>query len=66
MSGIVKWFNDGKGYGFIAGSNGKDLFVHFTNIVAEGFKTLKEGQKVQFDVYEGAKGAEARNVRVCE
>jgi cold shock protein len=62
-SGTVKWFNDSKGYGFIAPEDGsKDVFVHFSNIVGNGFKTLNEGAKVEYEVREGAKGPEALNV----
>ena len=64
-TGTVKWFNDAKGYGFIAPDEGsKDLFVHFSNIVGEGYKSLDEGQRVEFDVAPGRKGEEAQNVRV--
>jgi len=64
-TGTVKWFNDAKGYGFIAPEGGeKDLFVHHTNIAGEGFKTLAEGAKVEFEPREGAKGPEATNVAV--
>ncbi len=62
-TGTVKWFNDAKGYGFIAPEDGgKDLFVHFSNISGEGFKTLTEGAKVEYEAREGAKGPEATNV----
>jgi cold shock protein len=62
-SGTVKWFNDEKGYGFIAPEEGgKDLFVHHSAIAGEGFKSLKEGAKVEFEQREGAKGPEATNV----
>jgi CspA family cold shock protein len=62
-TGTVKWFNDSKGYGFIAPEDGsKDVFVHFSNIVGNGFKTLNEGAKVEYEVREGAKGPEALNV----
>lgn len=61
-SGKVKWFNESKGYGFIEQESGEDVFVHFTAIMGEGFKTLKEGQKVQFDVVKGPKGPQAANV----
>lgn len=60
--GTVKWFNNGKGYGFIAPEEGEDLFVHFSSIQAEGYRSLKEGQKVSFEVAKGAKGAHAINV----
>jgi CspA family cold shock protein len=64
-TGTVKWFNDAKGYGFIAPEGGeKDLFVHHTNIAGEGFKTLADGAKVEFEPQEGAKGPEATNVAV--
>jgi CspA family cold shock protein len=60
--GIVKWFNNTKGYGFIQRDSGEDLFVHFKSIVGEGFKTLKEGEAVQFEVEQGAKGLQAVKV----
>lgn len=60
--GKVKWFNDAKGYGFIEQSGGEDVFVHFTAIQADGFKTLAEGQEVEFEIQEGAKGPQAANV----
>jgi len=60
--GTVKWFNDRKGYGFISRANGKDVFVHFSNIAQEGFKSLKEGDKVLFDVRETERGLQAVNV----
>ncbi|MDH4175359.1 MAG: cold-shock protein [Betaproteobacteria bacterium] len=63
-AGTVKWFNDAKGFGFITPEDGgKDLFVHFSAIQGGGFKTLKENDKVQFDVVQGPKGAQATNVR---
>lgn len=63
-SGTVKWFNDEKGYGFITPDDGsKDLFVHHSNIVADGFRSLNEGQKVTFEPAEGRKGPEATDVR---
>ena len=63
-TGTVKWFSDQKGYGFIVPDDGsKDLFVHHSNIVGEGFKTLQEGQKVEFEAAEGRKGPEAVNVK---
>jgi CspA family cold shock protein len=62
-TGTVKWFNDAKGYGFIAPEDGgKDLFVHHSNIAGNGFKSLSEGAKVEFEPREGAKGPEATNV----
>jgi CspA family cold shock protein len=61
--GTVKWFNDSKGYGFIVREHGPDLFVHHADIVAEGFRTLAEGDRVSFDVAEGPKGLQAKNVR---
>jgi CspA family cold shock protein len=61
--GTVKFFNADKGYGFISREDGEDLFVHFSNIVADGYKSLDEGQRVEFDVGRGKKGDEAQNVR---
>ena len=61
-NGTVKWFNAEKGYGFITGEDGKDVFVHFSAIQSEGFKTLDEGQAVTYDVIEGDKGLQAANV----
>jgi CspA family cold shock protein len=62
-TGTVKWFNDKKGYGFITPENGeKDCFVHFSAIQAEGFKSLKEGQRVEFEIVDGDKGPSAQNV----
>jgi len=60
--GTVKWFNDSKGFGFIEQDNGPDVFVHFSAISGEGFKSLAEGQRVTFDVVDGQKGPQASNV----
>lgn len=61
--GRVKWFNAEKGFGFIERENGNDVFVHFSAIAMEGFKTLEEGSEVEFEVVEGAKGPQAANVQ---
>ena len=61
--GKVKWFNDAKGYGFIETAEGKDVFVHYSAIAMEGYKTLTEGQEVTFEVVQGAKGPQAANVQ---
>jgi CspA family cold shock protein len=61
--GRVKWFNEQKGYGFISRDDGEDVFVHFSEIVADGFKTLSENQEVSFDVKEGPRGLQATNVK---
>ncbi len=61
--GTVKWFNASKGYGFIQRAQGEDVFVHFRTIVGDGFKTLNQGDKVQFEVEEGPKGLQAKNVK---
>jgi cold shock protein len=61
--GTVKWFNEGKGFGFIKQDEGSDVFVHFSAIQEEGFKVLTEGQRVSFEVVEGGKGLQAANVR---
>ena len=66
-TGTVKWFNDAKGYGFIAPENGgKDVFVHFSNITGEGFKSLTEGARVEFETREGQKGPEAFDVHLVQ
>ena len=62
QQGTVKWFNAEKGYGFITVEGGEDIFVHFSAIQTEGFKTLEEGQRVSFDITEGNRGAQAANV----
>ncbi len=60
--GTVKWFNDSKGFGFLAQENGDDVFVHFSAITGDGFKSLAEGEEVSFDVVKGPKGLQAANV----
>ncbi|MGG4220531.1 cold shock domain-containing protein [Paenibacillus jamilae] len=62
MKGIVKWFNAEKGYGFIQVEGGEDVFVHFSAIQGDGFKTLEEGQEVEFEITEGNRGPQAANV----
>ncbi len=62
MFGTVKWFNSEKGFGFIEREGGEDVFVHFSAIKAEGYKSLEEGQKVQFDIEQGQRGPQATNV----
>lgn len=64
VKGTVKWFNDSKGYGFLSQENGEDIFVHFTSIQGTGYRTLKEGQEVEFTVEQGPKGLSAANVTV--
>ncbi|WP_448378388.1 cold shock domain-containing protein [Fervidobacterium sp.] len=66
MKGTVKWFDAKKGYGFITKEDGEDIFVHFSAIQVDGFKTLKEGDKVEFDIQNGAKGPQAANVRLSK
>ena len=63
-NGIVKWFNNEKGFGFISVEGGDDVFVHFSAINVDGFKTLEEGQKVSFDIVEGARGPQAANITI--
>ena len=65
MTGKVKWFNAEKGFGFIEGEDGKDVFVHFSAITMDGYKTLDEGVTVEFDVIEGAKGPQAVDVKLA-
>ena len=62
VKGIVKWFNNSKGYGFITPENGKDVFVHHSAIQGEGYKSLTEGQQVEFEITQGPKGEQATNV----
>ena len=66
MTGKVKWFDSKKGYGFITSEDGKEVFVHFSGIVTDGFKSLNEGQKVAVELGNGAKGEQAVNVTVVE
>jgi len=61
-TGTVKWFNDEKGYGFISRDEGEDVFVHYSEIKGDGFRTLREGEKVDFEITQGAKGLQAVNV----
>ena len=63
MEGTVKWFNDAKGYGFITSDDGGDVFVHHSEIVGEGFKSLEENQRVSFEIKQGPKGPSAANVK---
>ncbi|MBN1467446.1 MAG: cold-shock protein [Fusobacteriaceae bacterium] len=63
MKGIVKWFNEEKGFGFITAEDGKDVFAHFSQIQKPGFKKLTEGEEVTFDITEGAKGPQASNIK---
>ncbi len=64
--GTVKWFNNSKGYGFIQRENGEDVFVHYQSIVGDGFKTLEEGQKVEFTIVDGQKGLQANEVEILQ
>lgn len=65
-TGTVKWFNDGKGYGFITSDDGQEVFVHQTAITMEGYRTLQQGERVEFEVAKGQKGLKADNVRRAE
>ncbi|NLL06055.1 MAG: cold-shock protein [Clostridiaceae bacterium] len=65
LNGTVKWFNAGKGFGFIEREDGEDVFVHFSAINVDGYKSLNEGQKVQFEVEDGQRGLQAKNVTPC-
>jgi len=64
-TGTVKWFDSAKGFGFISSDEGKDVFVHFSAIASNGFKTLEEGQKVTFEVVDGTRGPQAANVNLA-
>jgi CspA family cold shock protein len=64
MKGTVKWFDAKKGYGFVTGEDGKDVFIHFSAIKMDGYKKLEENQKVEFDVVDGQKGPQAANVKI--
>jgi len=64
MNGTVKWFNGEKGFGFITGEDGKDVFAHFSQIKSDGYKSLDEGQKVSYDVVKGPKGPQAENINI--
>lgn len=66
ITGTVKWFNNKKGYGFIAQSEGEDVFVHYRNIQQEGFRSLRMGQKVEFSLVDGPKGLQAENVTLLD
>lgn len=66
MNGTVKWFNNQKGYGFISDAEGNDVFVHYTGLAMEGFKTLEEGAAVEFEITEGQKGPQATDVVVVK
>ena len=66
MQGQVKWFNSSKGFGFIGRENGPDVFVHYSAITSDGFRTLQEGDRVEFEIVEGPKGPQAANVAVTE
>lgn len=65
MNGTVKWFNAAKGFGFITGEDGTDVFAHFSQIKTDGYKTLEEGQKVSYDVVNGPKGPQAENITIA-
>lgn len=66
MQGQVKWFNNSKGFGFIGRENGPDIFVHYSAITSEGYRTLQEGDRVEFEIVQGPKGPQAANVTVTE
>jgi CspA family cold shock protein len=64
--GVIKWFNNAKGYGFVGREDGPDLFIHYSSILRDGYKTLREGDEVEFDVVQGAKGPQADQVVVVK
>jgi cold shock protein len=66
LKGKVKWFNATKGFGFITGEDGRDIFVHYSQIKKEGYKTLEEGQEVTYEITDGAKGPQASNVQLAQ
>ncbi len=66
MTGTVKWFDSKKGYGFITGEDDKEVFVHFSGVMTDGFKSLNEGQQVEFELGNGSKGEQAVNVKIVE
>lgn len=66
VTGTVKWFNDSKGFGFITRSSGDDVFVHFRSIVGDGYRSLREGEQVEFEIVEGPKGLQAEKVSKME
>ncbi len=66
MNGTVKWFNSEKGFGFITGEDGTDVFAHFSQIQSDGYKSLDEGQKVSYDVVKGPKGPQAENITITK
>ena len=66
MQGNIKWFNNQKGYGFITGDDGEDIFLHYSSIEMEGFRTVPEGARVEFEITQGEKGAQAQHVKVVE
>jgi cold shock protein len=65
MVGTIKWFNNAKGYGFIGIERGRDVFVHYSAIEGHGYRTLREGDRVEFEIVDGPKGRQAANVRIC-
>ena len=65
-SGVVKWFNNTKGYGFITRDEGEDIFVHYTSIEGKGYRSLQEGQRVEFHINNGEKGPQAQNVKIVD